>query len=159
MALDENLKEELLSLWSKAVKSHFVSREAFKLKCYDDAAGRAYYAMFRLLTFMNVLDGRDQGSGHKETITAFNNDYVKTGLFPIEFGRIMSNLYKVRQTADYDHFENVDKETCQRCVEDANLFLDTTRTYVEKIHPGLLPSRDVIIRSTTQQSKGKGIND
>jgi len=97
MELTDNMRTEILSLWSKAVKSQNVAAVIYNLGYYDDAANRAYYGMFQAITLLNVLHGHEQGSGHKEVLTAFNRDFVLNGDFPKTFGKMLNDLYDLRK--------------------------------------------------------------
>jgi uncharacterized protein (UPF0332 family) len=41
-------------------------------------------------------------SGHTGVIRAFNQHFVKTGIFPTEFAKAINQLFRERQTGDYE---------------------------------------------------------
>jgi len=155
MALTDNTRTEILSLWSKAVKSQNVAALIYKLGYYDDAANRSYYGMFQAITLLNVLHGHEQGSGHKEVLTAFNRDFVLNGDFPKTFGKMLNDLYDLRQKADYDHLLNVGQAGSLRCVSNTNAFPDDVKTHVDTIVPNVLPTRIAIITAHSEQNNAR----
>jgi uncharacterized protein (UPF0332 family) len=140
----------------KAAKSQHVAAVIFELGFFDDAANRAYYAMFNAITLLNALHGHDQGSGHKEVLTAFNREFVLNGGFPTTFGKMLSDLYSLRQKADYDHLQNVGPEGSQRCARNTDQFLNEVKEHVDALSPGLLLSRAAVLEQHALQTKDLG---
>ena len=60
------------------------------------ANNRAYYAIFHALEAVHALDGNSYRS-HKETISNFNKEYVKTEVFPREVGRKIAGAEETRR--------------------------------------------------------------
>jgi uncharacterized protein (UPF0332 family) len=77
---------------------------------YDDAVSRAYYAVFHAMTALLLHKGL-VFSSHAQTIGAFNQNFIKTGIFPKDFSQIIQSLFEDRQTGDYDVLSKMEKET------------------------------------------------
>lgn len=72
-----------------------------------DAASRAYYAAFHAITA--VLATRNLSfSSHKQTIGAFNREFVISGVFTADLSRHLRRLFQDRQIADYEWDRSVD---------------------------------------------------
>lgn len=70
---------------------------------YKGANNRAYYALFYAIQAIHALDGRAY-KRHKDTISNFNKDYVKTEIFPRDIGRKIAGVEEIRHASDYDDF-------------------------------------------------------
>lgn len=71
-------------------------------------ANRAYYAAFRTMRAMLILDEFDSKK-HSGIISKFRELYLKTDLFDKDFSDSISSLFRVRTTSDYDDFYVVSK--------------------------------------------------
>lgn len=101
---------DLAAILAKAEDKLKTARLDFANGQYDDAVSRAYYAVYHMLTA--VLFNRGQVfSSHGQTIGAFNKDFVKTGVFPQEFTRMVQILFEDRQAGDYDPLVRMDQAT------------------------------------------------
>lgn len=72
-------------------------------KMYKDANNRAYYAMLYAMNAVHALKGVSYKK-HKDVIANFNQEYVKTEVFPKELGRRINNAEEIRHASDYDDF-------------------------------------------------------
>ena len=88
----ENAKEDLER--AKTAKN----AEDFKL-----VMNRSYYAIFHAIRAVNALDGFDS-SKHSGVIAHFNQNYVKSGIFPREMSKIIRASSENREKADYLDF-------------------------------------------------------
>lgn len=68
---------------------------------YRAANNRAYYAIFHAISAIHVLDGNCY-KRHKDAIGNFNKNYIKTEIFPKEYGRKISEAEFIREASDYD---------------------------------------------------------
>ena len=72
----------------------------FKSGYYKDANNRAYYSIFnsiRAILSTVPIDFKK----HKDVIAYFNQNYVKTEIFPRELGHRISLANAVREDSDY----------------------------------------------------------
>jgi len=70
------------------------------------AANRIYYAMF--YGTVALLTTKDLGSSsHSGVIALFNDNFVKTGLFPRELSRYLGQAFDMRINTDYRVAVNV----------------------------------------------------
>jgi uncharacterized protein (UPF0332 family) len=67
---------------------------------YDSAASRAYYAAFFLAEAL--LDALGQSfSSHRALISAYGQEFAKTGRLDARFHRMLISAFEKRQQADY----------------------------------------------------------
>ena len=57
-------------------------------------------------------------SKHAGVISAFNQHFVKTGIFPKDFSKNISRLFRERETGDYDFVLSINEEDAR---EDARI--------------------------------------
>ena len=76
---------------------------------YKTAANRSYYSVFYAMRAVLALDGFDSKK-HSGIIAEFRKNYIKTGVFDSEMSEIISSLFNVRSSSDYDDFYVISKE-------------------------------------------------
>ena len=96
----------------------------------DDAATRAYYAMFDAARAALLASGApvdlNNVRTHKGLISAFGEHLVKNGLVSKELNRFFIDALEVRLEADYDD-DHVGFEDVKDIVEQAEIFVSTMR--------------------------------
>ncbi len=96
---------------------------------YKTVANRAYYAVFSAMRAVLALDGFDSKK-HSGIISEFRKNYIKTGIFNTEMSDIISKLFNVRSSSDYDDFYIISKEKVTKQYENAKLFVETVDAYL-----------------------------
>ncbi|GBU22678.1 hypothetical protein R80B4_02590 [Fibrobacteres bacterium R8-0-B4] len=96
---------------------------------FKNAANRSYYCIFHAMRAVLALDSFDSKK-HSGVISAFNRDYIKTGVFPVEFSKVIDSAFRVRNESDYENFYLVSKNKVVAQVESAKTFLDAAEKYV-----------------------------
>lgn len=89
-----------------------VAKLCFENGHYKDAINRAYYAAFYAVKAVLALDNIDF-KRHKDVVATFNRDYVASGMYEKEIGRLLSRLQKKRENSDYDDFYIASKEEAE----------------------------------------------
>ncbi len=89
-----------------------VAELCFENGHYKDAINRAYYAAFYAVKAVLALDNIDF-KRHKDVVATFNRDYVASGVYEKEIGRLLSRLQKKRENSDYDDFYIASKEEAE----------------------------------------------
>ncbi len=77
--------------------------------------------MFHAIRSINILDGFDS-SKHSGVIAYFNQNYVKTDIFPKELSKIIKAASENREKADYLDFFIASKEEAEKQIERAESF-------------------------------------
>ncbi len=94
----------------KATGKLETAKRDLQANAFDDAVSRTYYAVFHAIRA--VLFNIDLTfSSHSSTIGMFNKEFVKSGIFPKGFNKLIIRLFEDRQTGDYDTWIEIDEET------------------------------------------------
>lgn len=100
----------------------------FEAKEYYGANNRAYYAVFHAVSAIHALDGNVYKK-HKDAIGNFNKNYVKSGIFPREIGRRISEAEQIRTASDYDDFYIAGREESKDQIDLACTLADMIERY------------------------------
>ncbi|NLL37250.1 MAG: HEPN domain-containing protein [Fretibacterium sp.] len=98
------------------------------------AASAAYYSAFHAMQALFLQDGLviAKKRGHRSGIALFNKDFIHTGIFPQEMGRVLGQLERVRNQGDYSIQENVTPELAAHFIEQAAKFNLAIRNHIQK---------------------------
>jgi uncharacterized protein (UPF0332 family) len=66
-------------------------------------------------------------SKHSGVLSLFSRHFIKTGEFPIDYGRYLREAFELRQGADYREFVQITQEQVQEAIAHADAFLQHTR--------------------------------
>ena len=86
--------------YEKALKTLHEMRMNAKMELWTVVANRLYYSMFHAVSALLIKDGHEVKS-HKGAIMNFGLYYVTTGVFPTEYGQLLSRMETLREKADY----------------------------------------------------------
>jgi uncharacterized protein (UPF0332 family) len=109
-------------------------RSAKALRDIDDYKGannRAYYAVFHAITAVHGLNKKAY-KRHKDAVSNFNKEYVKTEIFPRTMGRRIAELEEIRHASDYDDFYIASKEEVNEAIDTATEFVSMVEDYCNK---------------------------
>lgn len=90
---------------AKALDDLETSEIMLKNKKLSQSINRSYYAMFHAVRSLLALKKFDS-SKHSGIIAYFNQHYIKSGIFEIEYSKILMAAYKFRNGSDYKNFCN-----------------------------------------------------
>ena len=108
------------------------AKELLKLNRYRAAVNRAYYAIFSTTNAV-LLSKQIERSKHSGVEAAFIQNFIKTGIFRIEFGKMFNYIRKKREECDYSSRIKIDRETAEKIVEDAEKFIRRMKEYLKDI--------------------------
>lgn len=97
---------------------------------YKNTLNRAYYSIFHAIKSVVILDGFDS-SKHSGIIAYFNQNYVRTGIFPKEMSKIIRAASENREKADYYDFFIASKEEAESQMERAREFSAQISEYLK----------------------------
>ena len=97
---------------------------------YKNTLNRAYYSIFHAIRAVNALDGFDS-SKHSGVIAYFNQNYVKTEIFPREASKIIRLASEQREHADYLDFYIASGEEAEKQLERAEKFKAMIEIYLK----------------------------
>ena len=96
---------------------------------YDSALNRLYYSVFYAANALLVKNGVNVKS-HEYVYNKFNEMFINTDLIPGKFGNLYNELYKKRQTVDYQDLFDFDYDTIDHLFEPVEGFIKLIQTYV-----------------------------
>ncbi|WP_022752737.1 HEPN domain-containing protein [Butyrivibrio fibrisolvens] len=99
---------------------------------YKNALNRGYYSIFHSIRAVCALDGFDS-SKHSGVISYFNQNYVKTEIFPKELSKLIRYASENREKADYLDFFVASKEEAEKQIKRAEKFTDEIGKYLVNI--------------------------
>jgi hypothetical protein len=76
---------------------------------WSNAANRLYYSVYHAVCALLVKDGH-KATSHQGNHIVFGAYYVKTGIFPPEYGRFYNQLQTLREQSDYNCVYDVTPE-------------------------------------------------
>jgi len=97
----EDRKELVQYRIERAYKVLDEARDNAKLGHWNLTANRLYYAVFHMCQALLLSDG-DTTRRHAGMIHKIGQDYVLSGKLDKSYGRLISRLYELRQSGDYD---------------------------------------------------------
>lgn len=98
---------------------------------YDDAVSRAYYCVFHTISALLYLIDKDYSS-HSQTIGFFNKEFIKTEIFPRQFGKWVYKLFEFRETGDYSINSSITQKDSIESIQHAEEILNTISDYINK---------------------------
>jgi uncharacterized protein (UPF0332 family) len=135
----KELREQLQLMMQKAFRSIRVARQHVEEGNYDFASSRAYYAAFYAMQAV-LLTKNLSFSKHAGVISAFNRHFVRTAVFPKEFSKLISQLFRERQTGDYEFDLSIGEDDARQDTQIAERVLQAIATYL--IQEGFLQAGD-----------------
>jgi len=98
---------------------------------FKGSANRSYYAIFHAMQAVLAFE-RFNSKRHSGIISQFRKNYIKTGIFPIEFSKVIDSAFEVRNDSDYQGFYVVSKKKVEAQLENARAFLAAVEEYIAK---------------------------
>ena len=100
------------------------------IKDYTAANNRAYYAIFYAIRAVLALEEKDF-KRHKDVIAYFNQNYIKTEIFPRKLGSKISKAQKVREDNDHDDDYRISIEETENQVKTAEEVVILIEEYIK----------------------------
>lgn len=129
MITDEQLKKQLLELISKATRSIAAARRHVEDGDYDFASSRAYYAAFYAMVAV-LLTKNLVFSKHSAVISAFSEQFLRTEIFPREFSKLITRLFRERQVGDYEYGVSIQEDEAKEDILSAERIVKAIENYL-----------------------------
>ena len=120
---------QLQSMIEKGRRTLRAAQDHLNKQDYDFASSKAYYAVFHLMQAA-LLTKEKTYSKHAGVISGFSEHFVKTGLFPSDFGSAIERLRKDRELGDYGYQLSVEPEDSARDVKMAQEIVEAISAYL-----------------------------
>jgi uncharacterized protein (UPF0332 family) len=124
------MKEEIKSMIRKAERSIKAASNLCIDGDYDFAVSRAYYSMFYMAKACILTKGLSF-SKHSGVLSAFNQHFVKTKIFPPQYYEILHSAFDNRNVGDYDFLISFPEDLTEEIIQNAQDFFEVTRKYLE----------------------------
>ena len=95
------------------------------------AVNRMYYAMFYAVSALALFHDFTTSS-HSQLRGYFNRDFVKTGIIPVELGKLYNLAFENRTKGDYTDFTTFEQEKVLSMLNDAENFVEVI---TKLVHP------------------------
>ena len=93
------------------------------------AMNRIYYSMFYAVHALLVLNEK-AFSKHGQVKGYFNKEFIKTGIFPKEFGRLFNTVFEYRQKFDYVDLITPEEKLISDYILEAQNFINQISIYI-----------------------------
>ena len=93
------------------------------------ANNRAYYSIFYAIRAVLAIE-RIDFKRHKDVIAYFNQNYIKTEIFPKKMGRKIAQAKTIREDCDYDDEYNPSAEKTMQQIETAKELIILVEEYI-----------------------------
>jgi uncharacterized protein (UPF0332 family) len=127
----EELKKQIQSIIKKAKRSIKAAKRLIRDEDYDFASSRLYYAAFYAMEAV-LLTKNLTSSKHTGIISQFNQFFVKEGIFPKNFSKIISRLFRERQVGDYGFYIDITEDEILEDVKATENFLGKIKKYLKQ---------------------------
>lgn len=101
MLSDEERKDLIRYRIEKAYRVLDEARDNAKLGHWNLTGNRLYYSVFHMCQALLLSEG-DTSRRHAGMIHKIGLDFIMTGKLDKSYGRLISRLYELRQSGDYD---------------------------------------------------------
>jgi len=125
----KNYAKASLERAEKALKSAKLPQKNGEL---EDAASRAYYAMFhaaRAILFSKGVSART----HRRTISLFGEKIVKKGMLSEEYADMLRKAFDIRQKSDYELYAELNVEVTKEVIKNAQMFVKKVKELTQSI--------------------------
>lgn len=127
--MEDSMRELSKYRFENAKEDLYDAKLMFENGRYKNALNRGYYAIFHAIRAVNALDGFDS-SKHSGVIAYFNQNYVKTEVFPKSVSRMIREASENREKADYLDFFIASKEEAEKQIKRAEEFVEVIEAYL-----------------------------
>lgn len=83
---------------------------------WDTLVNRMYYAAFHAVSAL-LIHNALQVHTHRGALSAFNKEFVRTGVFSVDEGHLFSKLEGLRERGDYNCFVDATEEEIVPLIE------------------------------------------
>ena len=130
---DENRKDIVIYRSERAFAALEQAKGNLQMGYLEITANRLYYAAYYAASAL-LIANEIRVKSHEGCIGQFNLHFVKTGLVPIEMGKLFSILFDMRLTGDYsDRFDLTEEDVVPNILPTQDFIIKVTNLAKEKI--------------------------
>ena len=129
--MDKSKKELAEYRLEQALTCIKSSQALININDFKGATNRAYYAIFHSIRSILALDGQDFAK-HSGVSAYFRKEYIKTGIFDVEYSDIIKEAFDIRSDSDYDDFFVISKTDVEEQLKNAQKFYEAVSEYLSR---------------------------
>jgi len=130
--LDKALQEEIRACLRKALHRLKVAQSLHQQGEYEDSVSRSYYAIYHAAQAALLTEGL-RAETHRGLATLFGLHLVEKGKLPKKLAKYLRNVRDDREEGDYEVYSDIDQETSQTAVREAEEFLQAIRSFLTSL--------------------------
>jgi len=89
-----------------------------------------YYAAFQMVLALFLTQSL-QAKTHRNVIQLFGKNFIQTGIFEPQYGRLINVLMDFRNKADYAEYMDITQEVLQNLLTETEEFLSKANLYLD----------------------------
>ena len=128
--MNDSPRKELI----RAKKALLAAKTLLENQLYEDCVSRAYYSVLHAAKAALATEGIEPQS-HHAVRRMFGLQFVKTGKIEKDYARILTAEQEDREISDYDIYGEMEQDTAQKRVADAERFLKRIEKYLQVSSP------------------------
>jgi len=129
--LTEEEKQTLVKYrLDRANESIKAAQLLFENKLFISAMNRIYYSMFYSVQALLVLNEK-AFSKHGQVKGYFNKEFIKSGIFPKQFGKLFNAVFEYRQKFDYVDLLIPEEKLISDYIIEARKFIDQISSFLD----------------------------
>jgi uncharacterized protein (UPF0332 family) len=131
MTLTSDERKAILALRIEKAQSTLKEAEGIaRLGYWNAVANRLYYACYYISGALLIKHGF-QAQTHKGIITLLGMHFIRGKLISPESGRLISRLFELRQTGDYDDLFSLTEEDVKPLISSAQAYIDELKKLID----------------------------
>lgn len=129
--MDKAVEEEIRAHLGKSEHRLKVARNLHQQEEYEDAVSRAYYSIFHAAHAALLTEGV-RAKTHRGLSSLFGFHLIKNGKVPENLAKYLRNIRDDREESDYEVYSNIDKETSETAIREAEEFLNEIKAFLSR---------------------------
>ena len=116
----------------RALESIKAAKVMYDNDFYIPAMNRIYYSMFYAVQALLILTEKSF-TKHGQIKGYFNKEFISSGIFAKEFGRLFNTVFEYRQKFDYVDLVVPEKEMVHHYMQEAKSFIAKIVSHIKEI--------------------------
>jgi uncharacterized protein (UPF0332 family) len=129
MTANRKLNKQVDEMMRKSKRALAAACAHIQAEDYDFASSRAYYAAFYGMEAVLLKKGL-VFSKHSGVMAGFARHFVGAGIFPRDFSKRISRLFRERQIGDYEFDVSISADAAREDVQHATVIVQAITDYI-----------------------------
>ena len=101
----------------------------YDIEQYSTSVSACYYCMFNTAKALLIKKGFKPKT-HTGVISLFGEEYVLKDSFDRKISKYLSSTQSLREAADYDAIDDINKNKAKDCINKAELFIEEAKKFL-----------------------------